>query len=400
MNYDFDVLIVGGGLVGSSLALALSGSPLRIAVIESVPEQARLASSAGERALALAYGSTQILDQVGIWRGAEPKAAPIRHIHVSDRGQFGKLRMDAKQEGVPALGYVVTARTLEEEAAARLSQSGITQICPASVIGLKAGGGAVHVSLKEGNASSNLSARLLVAADGGNSTTRQLLEIGQSTRDYGQTAIVTEVETGKGSDFTAYERFTPVGPLAFLPMAKKRYSVVWTQKTEDAADILAMPAKAFIGTLQSAFGYWLGKITLASRRQAFPLKLIRSERMTDERVVLVGNAMHQLHPVAGQGLNLGLRDVALLADMMLSRLEFAEDIGDRAFLDRYAQARLADLNRVIRFTDSTVSLFSTEFRPVAVARNASLLLLDRFLPGKRILARYAMGLGQRIPRFG
>ena len=155
MNYDFDVLIVGGGLVGSSLALALRGSPLRIAVIESVPEQARLASSAGERALALAYGSTQILDQVGVWRGAEPKAAPIRHIHVSDRGQFGKLRMDAKQEGVPALGYVVTARTLEEEAAAKLRQSGITQICPASVIGLKAGGGAVHVSLKAGNDSSN-----------------------------------------------------------------------------------------------------------------------------------------------------------------------------------------------------------------------------------------------------
>ncbi len=400
MNYDYDVLIVGGGLVGGSLALALADTALRIGVIESVPEDKRIASSAGDRALALAWGSAQILGQVGVWQGAEKKAAPIRHIHVSDQGYFGKLRMSAEREGVPALGYVATARTLEEEVALRLSQSPVTMICPASVIGLKAGSEAVHVSLREGNESINLTARLLVAADGGNSTVRKLLEIGQSIRDYGQTAIVTEVNTGKSGDFTAYERFTPVGPLAFLPVAKKRYSVVWTQKADDAAELLAMPDSAFTDRLQSAFGYWLGKIALASRRQAFPLKLIRAERMADERVVLIGNAMHQLHPVAGQGLNLGLRDVAMLAEMLVARLAFGEDIGERTFLERYAQARQADLDRVIRFTDSTVRIFSTDFAPVALARNAGLLALDRFQPGKRLLAQYAMGLGNRIPRFG
>ncbi|PZN83114.1 MAG: 2-octaprenyl-6-methoxyphenyl hydroxylase [Candidatus Methylumidiphilus alinenensis] len=400
MNYDYDVLIVGGGLVGGSLALALADTALRIGVIEAVPEDKRIASSAGDRALALAWGSAQILGQVGVWQGAEKKAAPIRHIHVSDQGYFGKLRMSAEREGVPALGYVATARTLEEEVALRLSQSPVTMICPASVIGLKAGSEAVHVSLREGNESINLTARLLVAADGGNSTVRKLLEIGQSIRDYGQTAIVTEVNTGKSGDFTAYERFTPVGPLAFLPVAKKRYSVVWTQKADDAAELLAMPDSAFTDRLQSAFGYWLGKIALASRRQAFPLKLIRAERMADERVVLIGNAMHQLHPVAGQGLNLGLRDVAMLAEMLVARLAFGEDIGERTFLERYAQARQADLDRVIRFTDSTVRIFSTDFAPVALARNAGLLALDRFLPGKRLLAQYAMGLGNRIPRFG
>ncbi len=400
MNYDYDVLIVGGGLVGGSLALALADTALRIGVIESVPEDKRIASSAGDRALALAWGSAQILGQVGVWQGAEKKAAPIRHIHVSDQGYFGKLRMSAEREGVPALGYVATARTLEEEVALRLSQSPVTMICPASVIGLKAGSEAVHVSLREGNESINLTARLLVAADGGNSTVRKLLEIGQSIRDYGQTAIVTEVNTGKSGDFTAYERFTPVGPLAFLPVAKKRYSVVWTQKADDAAELLAMSDSAFTDRLQSAFGYWLGKIALASRRQAFPLKLIRAERMADERVVLIGNAMHQLHPVAGQGLNLGLRDVAMLAEMLVARLAFGEDIGERTFLERYAQARQADLDRVIRFTDSTVRIFSTDFAPVALARNAGLLALDRFLPGKRLLAQYAMGLGNRIPRFG
>ncbi len=400
MNYDYDVLIVGGGLVGGSLALALADTALRIGVIEAVPEDKRIASSAGDRALALAWGSAQILGQVGVWQGAEKKAAPIRHIHVSDQGYFGKLRMSAEREGVPALGYVATARTLEEEVALRLSQSPVTMICPASVIGLKAGSEAVHVSLREGNESINLTARLLVAADGGNSTVRKLLEIGQSIRDYGQTAIVTEVNTGKSGDFTAYERFTPVGPLAFLPVAKKRYSVVWTQKADDAAELLAMSDSAFTDRLQSAFGYWLGKIALASRRQAFPLKLIRAERMADERVVLIGNAMHQLHPVAGQGLNLGLRDVAMLAEMLVARLAFGEDIGERTFLERYAQARQADLDRVIRFTDSTVRIFSTDFAPVALARNAGLLALDRFLPGKRLLAQYAMGLGNRIPRFG
>ena len=400
MNYDYDVLIVGGGLVGGSLALALADTALRIGVIESVPEDKRIASSAGDRALALAWGSAQILGQVSVWQGAEKKAAPIRHIHVSDQGYFGKLRMSAEREGVPALGYVATARTLEEEVALRLSQSPVTMICPASVIGLKAGSEAVHVSLREGNESINLTARLLVAADGGNSTVRKLLEIGQSIRDYGQTAIVTEVNTGKSGDFTAYERFTPVGPLAFLPVAKKRYSVVWTQKADDAAELLAMSDSAFTDRLQSAFGYWLGKIALASRRQAFPLKLIRAERMADERVVLIGNAMHQLHPVAGQGLNLGLRDVAMLAEMLVARLAFGEDIGERTFLERYAQARQADLDRVIRFTDSTVRIFSTDFAPVALARNAGLLALDRFLPGKRLLAQYAMGLGNRIPRFG
>jgi len=399
MNYDYDVLIVGGGLAGGSLALALCGKGLRVAVIESVAEERRRASSAGERALALSWGAAQILDQIGVWRGAEKKSAPIRHIHVSDRGHFGKLRMSAEREGVPALGYVATAKVLEDEIAAGLAASPVSVICPACVVGLKAGGAAVHASVRRGDESLNLTARLLVAADGGNSTVRNLLEIGQSSRDYAQTAIVTEVETGRGSDFTAYERFTPAGPLALLPVGKKRYSVVWTHKTDDAADLLGLPEGEFVEQLQSAFGYWLGRITLAARRQGFPLKLIRAQRIADERVVLIGNAAHQLHPVAGQGLNLGLRDVALLAEMLIARLSFGEDIGEKAFLERYAQARQDDLDRVIQFTDSTVRLFSNDYAPVALARNVGLLALDRFVPGKRLLTRYAMGLGSRIPRF-
>jgi 2-octaprenyl-6-methoxyphenol hydroxylase len=398
MTYDFDVLIVGGGLVGGSLALALGQTALRVALIESLPEAQRLASSAGDRALALAWGSTQILDQIGIWREAEMQSAPIRHIHVSDRGHFGKLRMSAEQEGVPALGYVVTARALEGAVAAALPHSLVTLICPASVIGLKAGCDAIHASLRQGEGSVNLTARLLVAADGGDSSVRKLLEIGQSVRDYGQTAIVSEVSVSRASDFTAYERFTVDGPLAFLPVGNKRYSVVWTQKTEEAGDLLAMSDDAFTQRLQAAFGHWLGRIAPTARRQGFPLKLVRALHMTHERVILIGNAAHQLHPVAGQGLNLGLRDVALLAEMLASRVLFKEDIGDQGFIDRYARARLGDLDKVIQFTDSTVRLFSNDFAPLAYARNLGLLGLDRFTPGKQQLARYAMGIGSRIPR--
>lgn len=399
MNYDFDLLIVGGGLVGGSLALALRDTSLRIAVIEATAERERIASSAGDRALALAWGSSQILDQIGIWHAAEKKSAPILHIHVSDRGHFGKLRMSAEREGVPALGYVATARALEEEIAAALRASSIYALCPGRVVGLKAGGEAVHVSLMKGDESLNLTARLIVAADGGNSTVRKLLEIGQSIRDYGQTAIVTEVETARSSDFTAYERFTQEGPLAFLPLDWKRYSVVWTLTTDNAGELLAVSDSAFEHQLQSAFGYWLGRIRLASRRQGFPLKLIRAQRMTDERVVLIGNAVHQLHPVAGQGLNLGLRDVAVLAEMLTAKMSFGEDIGEKSFIERYAAARQFDLDRVIQFTDSAVRVFSNDFLPMEFARNAGLLGLDRFKPGKHRLSRYAMGLGDRIPRF-
>lgn len=399
MNNGFDVLIVGGGLAGGSLALALKASGLRIAVIEAVDEEQRLISTAGDRALALALGSTQILDQIGVWSLAKKHATPIKRIHVSDRGHFGKVRMKAEPDQAGALGYVATARVLEEAVYKLLNESSIELISPASVIGVSADHDAVHVCLKKACEIINLSAKLLVAADGGNSTVRKLLEIGQSMRDYGQTAVVTEVETEKLNQFVAFERFTDSGPLAFLPMGERRSSVVWTQKPEDAHELLSMSDAEFISRLQASFGFWLGKIRSVSSRQGFPLKLIRSEKMVDNRVVLIGNAAHQLHPVAGQGFNLGLRDVALLSEQILAQIDFKQDIGDAAFLNRFASARQADLNNVIQFTDSMVRIFSNDFWPVAFARNAGLLALDHCGFAKRLLARYAMGLGHRIPRF-
>lgn len=399
MNRDVDLLIVGGGLAGGSLALALRNTPLRIAIIESVDEAQRQASPAGDRALALAWGSAQILDQLGVWAKALPKATPIKHIHVSDRGHFGKVRMNAGREHVPALGYVATARVLEDGIVEALADSAVTLYRPARLQGLKAGHDGIHVTLKQGEDAIQLTAGLVVGADGGNSTVRKLLEIGQNERDYGQTAIVTEVTTDRHNRHTAYERFTPSGPLALLPVGKHRSSVVWTLSHEDAQATLSRSDGDFRDLLQDAFGYWLGRLTLASRRQGFPLKLIRAQRMTDRRVVLIGNAVHQLHPVAGQGFNLGLRDVALLAEMLAARVQFGDDIGDQRFLDGFALARQRDLDRVIGFTDSMVRIFSNEYWPLTQARNLGLLLLNNLPPAKRLLARYAMGVGDRLPRF-
>ncbi|QSA96679.1 2-octaprenyl-6-methoxyphenyl hydroxylase [Methylococcus sp. EFPC2] len=400
MSGDFDLLIAGGGLVGGSLALALRNTGLRIGIVESQPEAQRLAAPAGERALALSWGSVQILEQLGIWRGAAEQATPITRIHVSDRGHFGKTRLSADRVDMPALGYVVRAKVLEAEIARLLQEGPVEWLCPARVVGVKAGPDAAHVSLNRNGISDTRSARLLVAADGGLSTVRSLLEIPQTVRDYGQTALVTEVATERNNRGVAYERFTRSGPLAFLPVGKRRCSVVWSLAPEEAEALRVEPEQAFIARLQAAFGYWLGELSPLTPRQCFPLKLVRAGRMVDERVVLIGNAMHQLHPVAGQGFNLGLRDVAVLAGHVDAQLGFAADIGDREFLDRYAGARRSDLDAVIRMTDSLVRVFSTEGAWAAGLRNAGMLVLDNLPAAKRLLMSYAMGRGQGVPRVG
>lgn len=396
MNYDYDLLIVGGGLVGGSLALALKDAPLRVGVVEALSPEERRRSPAGSRALALSRGTAQVLDGLGVWREVAPEAMAIRHIHVSDQGHFGKTRLHAASQGVDALGYVAVARVLEDAIERGLERLPIDRLCPARIIGLKAGAEGVCVTLKRDGECLGLNAKLVVAADGGNSSVRNLLGIEQDVRDYGQTAIVTEVRTEKDTQFTAYERFTASGPLAFLPLGRKQCSVVWTLKDADAEEVLALSEAEFTARLQAVFGYWLGRIEPAAARQGFPLKLVRAEKMADERVILIGNAMHQIHPVAGQGFNLGLRDAALLADRLWAQTGFGEDIGEAGFLARYAESRRRDLANVIRFTDSLVRIFSNNFPPLALARNLALLALDRLPPAKRLLARHAMGYGVRL----
>jgi 2-octaprenyl-6-methoxyphenol hydroxylase len=394
MTPDFDLIIVGGGLVGGSLALALRGAPLKIAVIEAQTDAERAQAATGDRALALSRNTVQALRGLGVFEAVENQAAPIRRIHISDRGHFGKARLEAKDRGVDALGHVVVARGLEQSIAeAMAEEEAITAFQPARILSLKAGPESILVSLRSGNQDRVISARLVVAADGGNSTVRSLLSIPQAVKDYQQTAVVTEVTTSKDHQATAFERFTRSGPLALLPLGPKRCSVVWTLNSEDAEDVLREGESEFVAQLQDAFGHWLGILTLARKPQGFPLKLIRAEQMTDDRVILIGNAMHTIHPVAGQGFNLGLRDAAVLAERIAARHRLGEDIGDAGFLAQYAAARKSDLATVIRFTDSLIRIFSNELPPLVALRNLALLTFDRLPFAKRLLARRAMGYG-------
>ena len=399
MKQDYDVLIVGGGLAGNCLALALQQSDLKIAIVEASTREQLHNSPAGDRALALADGTIRMLDALGIWSYAQAAATPIESIHISDQGHFGKTRLSAKKEGVAALGYVITARDLEAAVAQLVEQAGIEQICPARVIGIASDEQYAHVSLKQQDTSLNISAKLVVGADGGQSTVRKLLEIEQALTEYNQTAIVTTIKTELAHNNVAYERFTSSGPLALLPF-KQDYAVVWTRTTEDAEQLLMDSEEEFLASLQSCFGYKLGRFSLTAPRRSFPLSLIRAKSMYSGRAVIIGNAVHQLHPVAGQGFNLGLRDVVQLAEMLLNEAQQGGDIGAQALLEQYAKQRQKDHDTVINFTDTVVKLFSNEWLSFALARNSGLALLDLIPGAKKQLARYAMGLNTRMPHIG
>ena len=396
MKQDYDVLIVGGGLAGNCLALALQSSNLKIALVEASTREQLHDSPAGDRALALANGSVKMLDALGVWEQAQAAATAIKQIHVSDQGHFGKTRLSATQEGVAALGYVITARDLETAVANLVEQAGIEQICPARVVGIASDEGYAHVSLKQHDTSLNLSAKLVVGADGGQSTVRKLLDIGQTVTEYQQTAIVTTIKTEVPHDHTAFERFTAAGPLALLPI-KQDYAVVWTRSTEEAEQLMMDSEAAFLESLHACFGYKLGQFSLSAPRRTFPLKLIRAQSMYAGRAVIIGNAVHQLHPVAGQGFNLGLRDVLQLAETILTTAQAGGDIGAQPLLESYAQQRQKDHDTVIHFTDGVVKLFSNEWLTLAALRNTGLALLDVIPGAKKKLARYAMGLNTRMP---
>ncbi len=400
MSSDYDIVIIGGGLSGGSLALALQDTGYSVAVVEAVTDEQRHSSPAARRALALSYGTVNLLRSLGIWEGVAEKSSAIRDIHVSDRGHFAKARLSAEKEGVDALGYVITAGGLEDHISDILESSPIERICPARLMGFSAGPESVCLTLRRGEEDLTPVTRLLVGADGVQSSVRRFLNIGLETRDYRQTAIVTVIRPEVDPLGMAFERFTSTGPLAVLPMVDGCCSVVWTQAAEEAERIMALDDQKFRTRLQDAFGFRLGKLELESVRVQFPLELVRAETMIGPRSVLVGNAAHQLHPVAGQGFNLGIRDIALLAEMIIDDAGQCRDPGAPRLIEAYAEARRTDHEAVIRFTDGVVRVFSNDWLPAVGARGLGLLFLDHCSMAKHWLTRHAMGLGGRVPRIG
>lgn len=391
MQHEYDLLIVGSGLAGNCLALALKDAGFRIAIIEANTRAQLHASPAGDRALALAAGTVMMLDTLGVWQGIKHAATPIQHIHISDRGHFGKTRLSAQKEHIDALGYVITARDIETYVANLVINAGIDIIAPARVVGLISGDQEICVNIKQNDQSQNLSAKLLVGADGGLSSVRQLLNINQLITDYGQTALITSVKSTIPNNNTAYERFTSSGPLALLPISKNECAVIWTRSHEDADTLMLGREADFLVELQQCFGFKLGELTLTAPRRAFPLSLIRAEQMVAGRAVIIGNAVHQLHPVAGQGFNLGIRDVIQLAEMLIKQHEQNKDIGEADFLNAYAVSRKKDHDWTIGFTDTLIKIFANEWLALAAARNIGLTLLDHIPAAKTLLTRHAMG---------
>lgn len=400
MSRDYDVVIIGGGLSGGSLALALQSTGYKVAVVEAFTDEQRRSSPAGDRALALSHGTVCLLRSLGLWNGIATQSAPIRNIHISDQGHFGKARLSSSKEGVEALGYVITARVLEEHIASVLEASAVDRMCPARLMGFKPGPENVCLAMRQGERDLTLSTRLLVGADGVNSSVRRFLNIGQEVRDYKQTAFVTLVRPDIDPAGFAFERFTATGPLAVLPTLGGCCSVVWTQTAAEAERIATLNDEGFLARLQKSFGFRLGKLRLESAPVQFPLKLVRANKMIGQRSVLVGNAVHQLHPVAGQGFNLSVRDIAVLAERIVDDTGADRDPGAHGLLEAYATARREDHGTLIRATDAVVRVFSNDWLPVAGARGLALLGLDHCNFAKHQLARRAMGLGGRLPRIG
>lgn len=396
-SQHFDIIIVGGGLAGNCLGLALADKGLKAVIIEANTKEQQFNSAMGDRALALAAGTVGTLEDLGVWQGIHDKATAITDIHVSDKGHFGKVRLSAHKHNVTALGYVISARDIESHVAQLVDKTSITQLSPARVVGLMSNDNAVNVSIKHGHDSLCLTAKLLVGADGGNSSVRKLLDIPQQATEYGQTALVTTVKTSLPHRNVAYERFTESGPLALLPVGKNHCSVVWTRTDADAQMLMSDSENDFLLALQHCFGYRLGQLSLTAPRRAFPVSLIRAKKMHSGRAVIIGNAVHQLHPVAGQGFNLGLRDVIQLAELLQTQHEQGGDIGSVEFLEQYVRAREQDHQQTINFTDTLVRLFSNDWLALAAVRNLGLTALDHIPIAKSLLARHAMGLAQRLP---
>ena len=394
---DCDVLIIGGGLVGASLACALENSSLSVHVVEAHPLRSELQPSYDDRTVALSWGSRCIFEGMDIWDAMVDRVEAINTIHISDKGHFGATRLRHEEEHVEALGYVAENRVLGDVLYQRLQQNSKLELhCPAELLSIDQKDDRVVATIKDNGKESEVSARLLVAADGVISQVRDLLHIGTSVQDYGQSAVIANVTPTFKHSNIAYERFTDTGPVAFLPMTHNRCSVVWTVPGNQAEELMRLGDEDFLQQLQQRFGFRLGQLHKVGTRHAYPLKLIETTQLVRNRVVIVGNAAHSIHPVAGQGFNLALRDIAILTDLIAS----AEDAGDSNLLQSYVEQRQDDARRVYRFTDSLVKIFSNNSAALGHLRAAGLVAVGLIPQLRHQLARQSMGLGGRSSELG
>ena len=391
-----DVLIVGGGFVGTVIAAALASIPLRVVVVDSQDPAADLDGQADGRAFAIALSSQRLLEGTGFWPGLEAVAAPILDIRVSDGPSRLFLHYDHSEIGDQPLGFMVENHHLRRSLYEAMSSTdGLELLAPARLTGIQRTPGGVTAELADGR---QIAAALVIAADGRGSWTRKSAGIKLTGWRYQQTAIVCTVGHELSHDFIAHERFLPAGPFAILPLQGDRASIVWTETASLAPEIMNLDDAAFLLELKRRFGDFLGEIEVLGPRISHPLGLQFAETAVAERLALVGDASHAMHPIAGQGLNMGLRDVAALAEVIADAHRLGLDIGSATVLDRYARWRGFDNTLMLAATDGLNRLFSNALPPVRLARDLGLAAVNRIPPLKRSLMRHAMGVVGDLPR--
>ncbi len=384
-NQQVDILIIGGGLTGATLMLALQGLGFTTLLVESKSFDDKVNPDFDARSLALSPASKSILNMLGIWDILKTHATPIEFIHVSDQHRFGASRLYGDAQN--PLGYVVEMQYINLALHQLLDKNNV--LAPATLHSLDLKNKTASVMTASGEI--EITAQLIVAADGSDSAVRQLCELPSQAKNYNQKALVANVGLAKDHGYKAYERFTVNGPLALLPMQDKRMSLVWALPPAEADRLIDINDSDFIRELQQAFGYRLGRFAKVGTRYSYPLKQVLMPQQVNWPVVFVGNAAHTLHPVAGQGFNLGLRDVATLAQC-IAKLGLTSDM-----LDDYVKLRRHDQQVITRMTDGLIHLFTSRLPGVALVRNMGLIAFDNSPALKNLLARYARGFGGVTP---
>ena len=418
-NTHYDIVVVGGGLVGGSFAIMLhqlaADAGLRILIVDARPFNASSDKTVTQpdfdaRSTALSWGSRNIYEKFGLWSDLSPHAAAIRQIHVSDRGHPGVTRLQADEMDVEALGYVLENQYLSQAIQSALVVSNNLEICaPAQVVEIQHQPDGMRLNLDSHNGAQQIDCSLLVLADGGRSGLMESLGITTQKHHYNQHAIIANVAFERPHQGQAFERFTDNGPLAMLPLPDSqapdgvtlhRAALVWTVPDTDKARTLSLDDATFLAALQDRFGYRLGRLTRVGQRNAYPLSLMEASEQIRPGLVLLGNAAHTLHPVAGQGLNLALRDCEALASLLARQWQInsseanirGKEIGSYRFLESYLNKQAQDQQRTVMFSDLTTRPFSNQQPALTLGRNLGLLSMDLLPPARHWFARQAMGL--------
>lgn len=392
MTEQYDVIIVGAGLVGASLALSLQSHNLRVAMVEAKPIAEDL-NLADNRAIALAYRSRSILQSLKLWSELEAYTLPIKTVHVSEQGRFGHTRFTAEEMSVPALGYVMPMNRLQHELVKNVgAQAGLDWYCPAVVSGFQQKNDRAELVLNTENGEQGLIAKLVVAADGLQSALRTMAQIESETLDYQQTAIVAPLALARGHNNIAYERFGPNGVVAMLPIGDNKCTAVCTESTARVDGLMELSDEEYLQALQQRFGYRLGRFEAIGQRRAFPLVMNKAKQQVKPNLVLLGNSAHSIHPMAAQGFNLSLRDVMELSDIIINAVKQGQNFGDIKVLESYIAKRRQDQQRIMGLTHGVTKLFSSQFAPLSIVRSIGLTGLQALTPMRKQFAERLMGV--------